>query len=218
MHFRKPAVDRTDRDAMIAFLSTHFRYNTMNHWNRGTSYAHCVKLHNLGLTPNQFEKAYEIIQVNIWDELSECIQEFSFEMDGRYTICSNGRSSGYLVLLKSQYQPTGHQSYCRNCGQRNFKACDPDSSDNKCGSCGASGDNGRVNYPQPPQELRVNSAGIDDDLDFEDWSLEELAERVDVVDAFDRVCDEMRQMFLAMLSHEVVEEIVLVPTKRFVLK
>ena len=35
------------RGEMITFLKKHFRYPTMNSWNRSTSYANCIKLHKI---------------------------------------------------------------------------------------------------------------------------------------------------------------------------
>lgn len=104
-HFQKAAVDRTDRQAMISFLAGHYRYDTMNSWNRATSYAHCVKIHALGLDREQTEKAFELLNVDYWDDLSLVIEDFVVEMNGEFTISSNGRSSGYLVLMKANGNP-----------------------------------------------------------------------------------------------------------------
>ncbi len=40
-------VDKRYREAMKAFLQKHFRYHIMNSWNRSTSYANCIKLHQI---------------------------------------------------------------------------------------------------------------------------------------------------------------------------
>ncbi|AGN82254.1 MULTISPECIES: hypothetical protein [Pseudomonas] len=215
-HFQKAAVDRTDRQAMISFLAGHYRYDTMNHWNRSTSYAHCVKIHALGLDPEQTEKAFELLCVDYWDDLQLVIEDFVAEMDGEFTIGSNGRSSGYLVLAKSSWEYTGYQSYCRSCSQRNYQACTE--GDNRCGRCGAEGESGRRNFQHPPKTLRVTGQAIDQDEDFQEWSLDQLASRVEVVEAFDRACDDIRATFISLLSLNVVEETVLIPQKRYVLQ
>jgi len=216
MHFQK-SVDTTSREEMIAFLSGHFRYDTMRAWNKCKSYALNVKVHRLGLSTEQCSKAYDILQVEgLWESLNECIHEFEQEHEGRFTICSNGRSSGYLVLLQSEYRLTGHQSYCRSCYQRNFKLCALN--DNRCGRCGADGEKGRVNYQTPPKELVSHHAGIDEDADFDEWSLEQLQDRVKLVDGFDKACDQIRERFIDLLSEEIVEETFYVPQKRMVLK
>ena len=40
-------VNLNKRGEMIAFLKKHFRYATMNPWNRSTSYANNIKLYNI---------------------------------------------------------------------------------------------------------------------------------------------------------------------------
>ena len=124
--FFETKVDMRSRKAMITFLTKHFRYDTMNSWNRSTSYAHCVKLNRLGLSKEQLDNAYEVLSTDFSDEISWPIQEFTREQNGCYTIGFNGRSSGYLVLYESRYEDTGHKSRCRSCGQLNFcKTFDP---------------------------------------------------------------------------------------------
>lgn len=42
-------VDLRSRDAMVSFLVNHFRYNTMNSWNRSTSWANNLKVYKTEL-------------------------------------------------------------------------------------------------------------------------------------------------------------------------
>ncbi|MDO8726721.1 MAG: hypothetical protein Q7J35_11695 [Candidatus Methanoperedens sp.] len=110
------------REEMIAFLRGHFRYYTMNSWNRSTSYARRVKIHNLGLTGEQESRAYDLIYVeDTFLEINEKIGEFSEENGYRYQACFNGSSSGYIVMLQGGKEPSGYQSYCSECGQMNYK-------------------------------------------------------------------------------------------------
>lgn len=122
MFFEKK-VDTRSREKMVAFLSEHFRYNTMNSWNGSSSFANKVKIYDLGLSSEQIDAAFELMSAddNYWEQLSDSIDNFTAEMNGYYTIGSNGRSSGYLVLYNSQYESTGHKSRCRSCGQHSFK-------------------------------------------------------------------------------------------------
>ena len=64
---------------MINFLTTHFRYYTNNSWNLSTSYANNVKIYNLGLTSEERDKAYELIDLpETYDEfewLFECFAQ-----------------------------------------------------------------------------------------------------------------------------------------------
>lgn len=94
-------VDRNDIEAMRNFLNEHFRYWTMSSWNRLESYAHNVKLHRLGLTSEQLDRAFELLDPDIdtsafWDGVHELISDF-YEETG-YMAGFNGRSGGYLVL------------------------------------------------------------------------------------------------------------------------
>lgn len=89
------------REEMIEFLRDHFRYNSMNSWNRSTSYARNVKLHRLDLTREQENRAYEIIQADgAYDKINGIIRDFGVTNDYRYQIGFNGRSGGYLVLYR----------------------------------------------------------------------------------------------------------------------
>lgn len=114
-------VNMSKCQSMVDFLTGHFRYSIMNSWNGCSSYANKTKVSHLGLTLDQRNKAYEVLGTDFWDKISYPIDEFTREMNGYYTIGSNGRSGGYLVLMNSHYEATGHKSYCRTCGQRNFK-------------------------------------------------------------------------------------------------
>lgn len=120
--FFEQSVDLRSRSAMVAFLKGHYRYNTMNSWNGATSYAQCVKLRRLGLDSAQYDQAFEMLDMpEVSDMVQSHIADFTDEHNGYYTIGSNGRSGGYLVLYNSRYEDTGHKSRCRSCGQRNFK-------------------------------------------------------------------------------------------------
>lgn len=41
-------VNKRSQEAMTGFLARHYRYNTINSWNRSTFYANNVKIQNLG--------------------------------------------------------------------------------------------------------------------------------------------------------------------------
>lgn len=253
--FTKP-VDRRSRSAMVEFLTKHYRYDTMSSWNRSTSYAQCVKLHRLGLNSQQLDAAYGILDVEeYWREIDSPIHEFTEKMNGAYTIGSNGRSGGYLVLYESQYKSSEYKSVCRSCGQQNYKRAarklegaeaviageivrnqggwhdnvyldqssirelaltdeeklaiirklKPEFKDctmgNRCGRCGAEGENGRVNYEQAPRLLSTYPGrAIDQDEDFAEWSMDQLRSRVELVTAFDQACDEIRDAFLSLIG------------------
>ena len=104
--FYEKKVNTKDRKEMIAFLKNHFRYDTMNSWNRSTSYANNVKIYNLGITDDVIhERAYAIVLGNIdtsilWDAIKELEEQF-FQETGYYA-GFNGRHSGYYVLYQAE--------------------------------------------------------------------------------------------------------------------
>lgn len=127
MFFSK-LIDFRKKESILAFLRNHRRYNTMNSWNRATSFAHCVKIHTLGIPHELTDTAYNLLStddIEPHSSIESRIADFTREMNGEYTISFNGRSSGYLVLYRSRYETTGHKSYCTCCGQRNFKRVMP---------------------------------------------------------------------------------------------
>lgn len=97
----KKEVDLDSREAMIGFLRDHFRYDTMNSWNRSTSYANKVKIYSLGLTDSQERIAYDILDVDgALDEINEMLWEWDESNGFQWQVGFNGRSGGYLVLYR----------------------------------------------------------------------------------------------------------------------
>ncbi len=110
------------RKEMIAFLRDHFRYHTMNSWNNATSYARNIKIRNLDLTHEQRDRAYEIIYAKgAFDEINELMRDFETAHKYEFQMAFNGRSGGYVVLILGGQKPSGYQSHCIACGQRNYK-------------------------------------------------------------------------------------------------
>lgn len=95
-------VNRQSRAEMIAFLYGHFRYHTMNSWNRSTSYAHCIKLHHgLGLPGDIDDAKYGMVFNPEWcNHMDGLINQFDEAHDHNWRVGTNGRSGGYLVLYQ----------------------------------------------------------------------------------------------------------------------
>lgn len=113
---------RTRKD-MIAFLGNHFRYDTMNSWNCGTSFARNIKITRLAFPDREtFNRAFDLLNVEeAFDEFDEILHEFALRHEYSWQIGRNGRSGGYLVLYSGGKKDTGYKSYCPSCGQRNYK-------------------------------------------------------------------------------------------------
>lgn len=102
------SVNTNNREEMIAFLSNHFRYNTMNTWNRMTSYANNVKLNRLNIPKNLIDKAYDFLFAECEEyqfAISDLISEFCHETG--YTAGFNGRNDGYIVLYNTELDRNG---------------------------------------------------------------------------------------------------------------
>lgn len=208
-------VDLRSRRAMRQYLTSHFRYPTMNSWNGSTSYACNLKITHLGLMPEAVDKLFDMIQTQeFFDVMDECKREFAAKHNYLWQAGMNGRSGGYLVLYQGKKQPSGYKSYCTSCGQKNYRPA----SDDDC-TCGICGQPTRVNYPYTHmQVVAYPGRGTDDGEDFEDWSMYELRERVKLVQELDQLADRMVESAVQLAKRsQVVEEMFFIPQTRKVL-
>ena len=208
-------VDKRSRAEMTAYLSGHFRYNTMNSWNRSTSYACNMKLYKLGLDRGTEDKLWDIIQVpEFYERLNERIEDFNWQHNYLWQAGWNGRSGGYLVLYQGGTKPSGYRSYCTKCGQKNYTSIAE--TGNWCGVCN---EEARVDYIKPPMQIfSFPGRDVDMDEDFEDWSLYELQQRTELVQEFDRLADDIvaEALYIAQ-NHSVEERTVYMSTTELVL-
>lgn len=206
-------VDKRNRKEMESFLENHFRYNTMNSWNRSTSYANNLKIHSLGLSREIVDKLYEFIYLpEFYEEINFLIEDWNAENNYYWQARFNGKSGGYLVLYQGEIKDSEYKSFCRKCGQKNFKVAEEGA---VCGVC----KNPRTNYTNPPKSINVfPGRSTDQDEDFSEWDMQSLKERVSLIQSFDRLCDAIVEtaIFLAN-SYNVVEEEILVPQTKKVL-
>ena len=208
-------VDKRSRAEMTAYLSGHFRDNTMNSWNRSTSYACNMKLYKLGLDQETEDKLWDMIQVpEFYEWLNERIEDFNWQHNYLWQAGWNGRSGGYLVLYQGGTKPSGYRSYCTKCGQKNYTSIAE--TGNWCGVCN---EEARVDYIKPPMQIfPFPGRDVDMDEDFEDWSLYELQQRTELVQEFDRLADDIvaEALYIAQ-NHSVEERTVYMPTTELVL-
>ena len=214
-HLFSRRVDKRSRAEMTAYLSGHFRYNTMNSWNRSTSYACNMKLYKLGLDRGTEDKLWDIIQVpEFYERLNERIEDFNWQHNYLWQAGWNGRSGGYLVLYQGGTKPSRYRSYCTKCGQKNYTSVAE--TGNRCGVCN---EEARVDYIKPPMQIfSFPGRDVDMDEDFEDWSLYELQQRTELVQEFDRLADDIvaEALYIAQ-NHSVEERTVYMPTTELVL-
>ena len=201
-------IDARTREAMVSFLCSHGRYWTMNSWNRSTSYANCVKVHRLDLTPEQLENAWEMLDMpQVYDAIHRVLAEWAIKHDWRFQIGFNGRSGGYLVLYQGGLDwKNARSAQCDECLKLTWHK-----QDTPCTSDGCDGTL-RV-LPEPrPQIVTSPGRGIDEGEDFADRSMHDLCERVRLVQDFDQACDAAVAVFVRFCDEcRVVEKDILVP-------
>lgn len=208
-------VDKRSRKEMIAYLENHFRYNTMNSWNRSTSYACNMKLYNLGLDRETEDKLWDLLDVpEFYERLHELIEDFNRQHNYLWQAGWNGRNNGYLVLYQGGTKPSGYRSYCTKCGQKNYTSVAE--TGKRCGVCN---EETRVDFIKPPMRIfAYPGRSVDMDEDFEDWSLYALKQRTALVQEFDWLADNIvaEALYIAQ-TLSVEEQIVYIPTTRRVL-
>lgn len=195
---------------MTAFLANHFRYDTMNSWNRATSYAHNVKVHKLGFSNIENNNLYELMDSEgFYDEINDLIHDFDRTHNWAYQAGFNGRSGGYLVLYQGGRRESGYKSWCTKCGQPNYQVATEEHK-----TCGRCNQDSRVNYTKPHmQTYSQPGLGMDEDREFdpEEWTMEMLRDRVELVQEFDQLAEEIRELARAMAQDcESVEEDIIV--------
>ena len=97
----------TTESDMKEYLINHFRYYTANSWNKSTSYAMNVKIHNV--IPLKYrDQAYNLLDVkNYWSEINDILLNWDYKYKYTYQIGFNGRSNGYLVLYNGGWNKVG---------------------------------------------------------------------------------------------------------------
>ena len=204
-------IDKRYREAMIAFLKTHWRYHTMNSWNRSTSYANNIKLYNID-KPETIDNDtwWEMLWLTDWQEkLSNLLEDFGRKYNWQWQAGINGRSGGYVVLYRGGIKPSGYKSYCTHCGQKNYQ----DVPKNEIGICGRCDAKARVNFKQVHMQVFTwPGKDVDTQEDFCDWTLSEIRERVELVQDFDKLCDDIVETYIDLCkNYRITEEEVLVP-------
>jgi len=195
------------REEMIEFLSKHFRYDTMSSWNKVTSYARNVKIHNLDLTREQKNRAYEIIQADgAYDEINSILRGFDVANDYRYQIGFNGRSGGYLVLYQGGKNDPAYKTRCDTCGKLTWYETEQ--------PCKMSGCDGTLTLLKSPvfQVFTQPGKGMDMEQYFENWDDDSLKSRYSLVKEFGAAVDGCISVFKGLVdSCKAVEKTIMVP-------
>lgn len=94
--FQKTGIDICSAKSMFNFLNEHFRYSTMNSWNRMESIANCVKVDEMELASDPYV-ALRYLEAEEYFTINDMIRDWEALHPG-YQVGFNGRSGGYLVL------------------------------------------------------------------------------------------------------------------------
>lgn len=200
--FYRP-VDCQSRAAMTNFLENHFRYYTSNGYNCSRSYACNMKIYELGFDIETESKLLDMLDTEeACNTRYQLMQNFGADHNFLWQAGMNGRSGGYLVLYQGEKKPTGHKSYCTDCGQMNFTTVEE--TGNVCGKCGRPS---RANICGAHMQVNIfPGRGTDDDADFTCWSMDDLRERVRLVQEFDRLADYMVQEAVFLAQNYTVQD------------
>jgi len=192
---------------MIEFLKSHFRYHTMNSWNRATSYARTIKIYSLGLDHETEQRCFEMLEISeAFHGFSAVLDDFALRHGYQWQIGQNGRSGGYLVLYQGGKKDAGYKSRCDTCFRLTWYETRQ--------RCHAEGCGGMLEVLKEPvwQSFTCPGRGVDDDADYESMSYGELCSRVALIRDFDRTCESAVQAFLDYaMHHKVTEQEILVP-------
>ena len=162
-----------------------------------------LKIHSLGLCDEVYEKLYDLLECQeFFLALKELMDAFAAEHNYRWQVGMNGRSGGYLVLYQGEIKPSGYKSFCTACGQLNYRSIKE--TGKQCGKCGL---HTRVDFDKPHMQVSTfPGRGTDDDADFTDWSMDELRNRVRLVQEFDCLADRIVDRAIDIAKHYSVEE------------
>jgi hypothetical protein len=192
---------------MLHFLKTHFRYYTAHSWNRATSYARKIKIHQLGLDRETENKCYDMLEISeAFEDFTSILRDFALRHDFAWQIAQNGRSGGYLALYQGGRKDSGYKTRCNTCFIPTWYAGKQPCHRAEC-------DGVLEPLSKPLWETYVHSGrGVDDDGDYDSISYEELRERVVLVSDFDRTCQLAIEAFVNYAKiHEVQEKEIMVP-------
>lgn len=93
-----------DDNAVFQYLKEHPLYWLMNSWNRLRTFSNNIKIYNLDVDGDTEDKLFELLDIDSPDVkfiFDDGISYFEEENPG-YTIYTNGRSGGYIILAPNE--------------------------------------------------------------------------------------------------------------------
>lgn len=200
-------VDLRNRKAMAAFLEDHTRYYTINSESGVTSYANCVKLYRLRLPRRIQDRAYAMLGVEeVFKNVRTVMQEWGASHDWKWQAHFNGPNKGHIVLYRGGVDyHQARTAQCDRCGQLTWHK-----KETPCTADGCDGTLKMLSKPRP-EVVTFRGVGVDEAVDFADWSMSKLQDRVLLIQDFDLLCDRILGLFLSYCeNYRVVERQVMV--------
>jgi len=200
---------KTSYKKMREYLNSHFRYHTMNSWNNSTSFAANVKLHRLGLPKELESTAYDMLDMSQpYNAMRHGpFMDFAEKHGYRYQIEFNGRSSGYLVMIRGGKEQSDKTAQCDCCEKYTWHKEEI--------SCTTQGCDGNL-IPLTEEEKKKlfniyiqpgKSIGDGNLMDKEEYSNDDIAELYNVVKGFDKAVEEAKKIFIKYCTEYEVKEV-----------
>jgi hypothetical protein len=170
------------------------------------------------LTKEQLDKAYELLDVeDSFYQINDLCREFDEDHDYIWQVGFNGRSGGYLVLYRGGYDRKTIFTFENNRTDNDNQAID------YADGYGWLTKDEAIKKGVFQKEIkRIHSypgKDVDQGEDFSEWTMDELRDRVKLVQEFDKLTDDCLAELLYMIENcEVEEETYCVKKTRKVLK
>ena len=180
-YYYKGLTERTI-EQKYQYIKTHFQYDIMNSWNKLKSFANNVKIYKMGLTNEQQNKFFELMQIDsdfLYYE-SICIIE-EFEKLTNTQVYFNGRSGGYMVIVPDFNICKRNEHLLNYYNLENIKYCD--------------------NYKEFKIEQSINSY-----FSYKDSYKGDIDNVYYILKAFDKLCDILRNELIYILDNYTIEE------------
>lgn len=192
------------KKSMLEFLNSHHRYDTMNSWNRSTSYSRNMKIYNV-IPAGLQDKAFELLgQGEVFDEINDLINEWDREQDYDFQAQWNGRSGGYLVIIRGGYNLKTLFTFEGNNKERDYE--------DNYGWMNKDEAIKRGLYKKQLKQIFIKPGqSIGEDIS-EESDAEEIKSLYKLVKSFDKLTDKIIKCYISYCkSYNVVEKEITVP-------
>jgi hypothetical protein len=200
---------KTSSKKMREYLKSHFRYHTMNSWNDSTSFAANVKIHNLDLPKETEGTAYDMLEMRQPFSAIEQgpFREFAEKHNYRYQMSWNGRSGGYIVMIRGGRERSDKTAQCDCCGKYTWHKeeilCTTDGCEGMLIPLTAEEKKSLFKiYTQPGKPI-----GEGDLMNEEEYSNGEIEALCNAVKDFDKAVEQAKEIFVSYCKEYEVKEV-----------